>query len=243
MPTELIVVRHGESLGNVAREDAEAVGAETIDLGTRDADVELSDTGRRQARAVGAWLAADPQRRPDAVVSSPYVRARDTARLALEAAGIALPVDVDERLRDRELGVLDRLTSSGARVRHPEEAARRRELGKLYYRPPGGESWADVVLRLRSLLRDLDAYDGRVLVTTHDAVVLLLRYVTERMSEQHLLELAASGSVPNGSITRFVRADDGRGWRTAEVNAVGHLEDAGVEVTTHGTEGHRVHAG
>ena len=63
---------------------------------------------------------------------------------------------LDERLRDRELGILDRLTSAGVEARFLEEGERRRWLGKFYYRPPGGESWADVVLRLRSLLADLD---------------------------------------------------------------------------------------
>lgn len=65
--------------------------------------------------------------------------------------------------------------------RFPEEDARRHLLGKMYYRPPGGESWADVAQRLRSVLGDLvRAEDGRrVLVVTHDATVMLLRYVLE----------------------------------------------------------------
>ena len=51
-------------------------------------------------------------------------------------------------------------------ARLPDEAARRSRLGKFYYRPPGGESWADVLLRLRALLRELreDHPDGRVLL-------------------------------------------------------------------------------
>ena len=68
---------------------------------------------------------------------------------------------VDERLRDRELGILDALTAHGVDVRLPAEAARRRWLGKFYYRPPGGEAWTDVALRLRSFLRDAaQAADG-----------------------------------------------------------------------------------
>lgn len=237
MASELILVRHGESLGNVAREQAEADGAEVIELGTRDADVALSELGRRQAHAVGTWLAADARRRPDIVIASPYVRAQETARRALEQAAITDTIETDERLRDRELGILDRLTSAGVRARHPEEAGRRRELGKLYYRPPGGESWADVALRLRSFLHDLERRDGTALLVTHDAVVLLFRFVTEGLSEHRLLELAARGSVANGSITRLGHDDDGR-WRTVEMNGVRHLEDEGITVTEHGTEDH-----
>ncbi len=67
-----------------------------------------------------------------------------------------MKVLTDERLRDRELGILDRLTRLGVKTRYPDEAERRLWLGKLYYRPPGGESWADVALRLRSILDELN---------------------------------------------------------------------------------------
>ena len=53
--TELLLIRHGESAGNVAREDAEASGAEVIDIEWRDADTPLSEHGRDQARALGGW--------------------------------------------------------------------------------------------------------------------------------------------------------------------------------------------
>ena len=44
------------------------------------------------------------------------------------------------------------MTGAGIREQYPDEAQRRDLLGKFYYRPPGGESWADVALRIRSLL-------------------------------------------------------------------------------------------
>src|SRR3954469_13229262 len=147
------VVRHGESTGNVIATAAERDGVELIDIPERDADVPLSDTGREQAEAVGRWLVDLPaDRRPDVAVVSTYLRARQTAALALEGLGLR-PV-ADERLRDRELGVLDLPPGQGVRPRLPAESDRRKRLGKFYYRPPGGESWADVLLRLRSLRRD-----------------------------------------------------------------------------------------
>ena len=57
------------------------------------------------------------------VLCSPYVRARETARLMLEGAGIAqdgLRLRVDERLREKEFGILDRLTHFGIRQKYPE---------------------------------------------------------------------------------------------------------------------------
>jgi len=116
-----------------------------------------------------------------------------------------MPLVVDERLRDRELGVLDLLTRRGVEARHPDEAVRRRWLGKFYHRPAGGESWADVVLRVRSVVADLVATcrGERVLVVCHDAVVLAIRYVCEGLSEAAVLELQIVDPVKNVSITRL----------------------------------------
>src|SRR4051812_31499820 len=73
-PASIELVRHGESLGNVARDAAEAGSSPFIDIAERDMDVALSDRGREQARAVGVWQQAK-SRRPQVVLSSPYVRA------------------------------------------------------------------------------------------------------------------------------------------------------------------------
>jgi broad specificity phosphatase PhoE len=124
------LIRHGESSGNVAWEAAEAAGHDVVDLPERDADVPLSPEGERQGKALGRWFASMPRERwPDLVVSSPYLRALDTAHLALPGHPRSR---VDERLRDRELGVFDVLTKHGVARRYPEEPARERRLGKFY---------------------------------------------------------------------------------------------------------------
>ena len=232
---ELILVRHGESQGNVAAAAAYEQRLEAIEIDERDADVELSSAGREQAGALGLALAASADdERPQVVWCSPYVRALQTARIALEAADLDLSVRVDERLRDRELGILDRLTFTGVQARHPEEAELRKRLGKFYHRPSGGESWADVALRLRSVLADLDrAEDGRrVLVVCHDAVVMLIRYVCEQMTEAQILE-TESEPVRNVSITRLRRASDATPWELIGFNDVSHLEVEPAPVTQH----------
>ena len=233
--TELILVRHGESIGNVAREEAESSGALAIPMPMRDADVPLSDVGLDQARAVGRWLAADPGRRPDGVWSSPYLRARQTAQAALAELTNPPAVRQDERIRDRELGVLDLLTKRGVGSQFPAEAERRRWLGKFYYRPPGGESWADLVLRIRAFLGDLErgAGHGRQLIVAHDAIILLFRYVCEQLDEERVFEIARSGSVTNGSVSRLVRQDGEPGWRTAVYNDHQHLVAFGAHPTEH----------
>ncbi|MEV4843353.1 histidine phosphatase family protein [Micromonospora matsumotoense] len=228
----LWIVRHGESTANVAASAAESSGAELIDLTHRDADVPLSDTGEQQARATARWLADLPaDRRPDLAVVSPYLRALRTAELALADTGI--PASVDERLRDRELGILDGLTGHGVARRFPDEAARRHRLGKFYYRPPGGESWTDVALRLRTLLGDLrrDHQGRRVLLFGHDALVFLLRYLVEGLSEAELMGLTRKHVIANCSVTGW--SADAAGRLTPDIfNDVTHLHAQGAPPTT-----------
>ncbi len=236
MTSRLVLVRHGESEGNVAATRAERTGAETVGVPWRDADTPLSATGEEQARALGAHLATLPAgEAPEALWCSPYVRARRTAELAVEKAGLALRPVVDERLRDRELGILDGLTSHGVDARFPDEAARRDRLGKMYFRPPGGESWSDVALRLRSVVGDIERReaDRRVLVVCHDAVIWLLRYVCEGLTEDELMAQVAERSVRNASVTVLVGGPDG--WRAEVVDDVAHL--GGAEVTEHPGQG------
>jgi 2,3-bisphosphoglycerate-dependent phosphoglycerate mutase len=204
------VIRHGESVGNVAAERAEATGSETVDIDLPDPLVPLSERGRDQAGAIGRWLAGLPAgERPDFVVSSPYRRAHETATIALNRLDDPPPLAVDERFRDRELGILDRLTSRGVAARLPSEDARRRYLGKFYYRPPGGESWADVALRLRAALDDAGArYRGRrVLVFAHEAIVHLIRYVVEEASVDDVLRYGRS-PLANAGLTAWRRDGD-----------------------------------
>jgi broad specificity phosphatase PhoE len=231
---ELLLVRHGESAGNVAAAKAAANGAEVIEVESRDADVPLSETGIEQAQALGAGLGKlSTERQPDAVWCSTYRRARETAQLALEEAGLSVPLRFDERLRDRELGVLDMLTVEGVEARFPEEAARRRWLGKFYHRPAGGESWADLALRIRSLMVDIDRVQGaeRVLLVCHDAIVMTIRYVCEGLDESQVLGIAHEDPVRNVSLTRLVREPGSLLWTMDTYNDVGHLEEHDVEVT------------
>jgi broad specificity phosphatase PhoE len=205
-------VRHGESEGNLADRDARKRGADRLDLDVRDADIDLSANGRRQAEALGRWLAdADPSLRPDLVVTSPYRRATETARLAL--ADLDVPVVQDERIRERDLGAFDGLTGAGIRTVFPEEAERRGKVGKFYYQPPSGESWADVTLRVRSFVSELRevAADGAPTVWcfSHQAVIMSFRYVLEDLDEQDLLALDRENRLGNASMTRYRRTDRG----------------------------------
>jgi broad specificity phosphatase PhoE len=230
-PSVLWLVRHAESLGNVADARAHEAGAGRLALDVRDPDVPLSATGRAQAEALGRRLAALPEdRRPTAVLSSPFTRALTTAELATGSLG--LRVRPDERLRERDFGAFDGMTGAGIRAEYPQEAERRELLGKFYYRPPGGESWADVALRVRSLLAtEALRHDGeRLMLVAHQAVIMVFRYVLEELTEQQLLELDRHEQVANASLTRYEPGADDR-FVLAEFNVVDHLVSADEAVT------------
>ncbi|MFN8541301.1 MAG: NAD(P)H-hydrate dehydratase [Thermomicrobiales bacterium] len=142
-----------------------------------------------------------------------------------------IPVIVDERLREKDPGRLEGLTRAGIIKRFPLEAEAYGQLGKFYYRPPGGESWCDVILRLRSLVDSLRAEyaGGRVLIVSHQVVVVCLRYVLEGLDEERVLGLERPGEVANSSFTSYRRADDR--LVLEGFNGVEHLADVGVAVT------------
>ena len=234
-PQSLVLVRHGESQGNIANARAYDAGADRLDISVNDPSVELSDLGVRQARALGARFGQLPSdESPTVVLESSYVRARQTADHVVAAAGWKdVERITDERLRDREQGILDRLTGRGVRATFPDEADRRDYLGKFWYRPPGGESWADVALRIRAALLDmrLDRPDDRVLVITHDVPILLMRYVIEQMTTDEVTAL--SRQIVNCGMTTYDRGSDGRLHLTSYNDGTPVDQDPSAEATAH----------
>ncbi|MDF3037279.1 MAG: histidine phosphatase family protein [Paucimonas sp.] len=240
-PQVLWLVRHGQSVGNVARDATEAAGAALIDIATRDMDTPLSPLGEAQSMSLGRWFGnMTNDEKPSVVLTSPYIRARMTAQLILSHAGIAkgdIAFVADERLREKEFGILDRLTRVGIMQKYPELSEQRAHVGKFYFRPPGGESWCDVILRLRSVLEMITReYRGeRVLVVGHQVIVNCMRYLLERMDEQQILDIDRQGDVPNCSVTSY-EFDPALGRRgklaLRLVNFTAPLEEQGTPVTS-----------
>lgn len=205
IPQSLWLVRHGESISNIARHKAIAENALTIDFAEREMDIPLSELGVRQSITVGRWFKFQSSK-PTLIFTSPYVRTTESARLIAENAKFKdVEIIQDERIRERELSIFDRLTWAGALQKYPEECAKRELLGKFYYRPPSGESWADVALRVRSFCRDLSLYysNERILIVTHEVVIRVFRYVVERMTEAEVLAIDKASDVENGAISSY----------------------------------------
>jgi broad specificity phosphatase PhoE len=238
-PQEIWLVRHGQSAGNVARDAAEAAAARHIDLAERDVDVPLSELGVRQSQALAEWFATLPDmHRPNVVLHSPYRRAAETAQAVMERIGRDTldAVEVDERLREKEFGILDRLTTHGIAYKYPELYEQRQHVGKFYFRPPGGESWCDVILRLRSVLDTLTRVycRERVLIVAHQVIVNCFRYLFEQLDEQAILAHDRAGDVPNCSVTSYLFDQSlGKGGELTLrlVNFVAPLEATGTPVT------------
>ena len=238
-PRTLWIVRHGQSAGNVARDEAEAAGRPLIDIATRDMDTPLSPLGVQQAEALGHWFDEMPvDERPTVVLSSPYVRAVGTAQLMMQSGGFEADVRFrrDERLREKEFGALDRLTRHGIALKYPELSEQRNHVGKFYFRPPGGESWCDVILRLRSVLDSVrsDCRDERVLIVGHQVIVNCLRYLLECLDEAKILEIDRAADVPNCSVTSYASEDQthaGAPLVPRLVNFVQPLGEHGAPVT------------
>jgi len=220
-------------------------GSEDIEIDARDVDVPLSRLGHSQAAALAQWFASmAAEDRPEVILSSPYLRARDTANAVYNAikAGSIQEI-VDERLREREFGILDRLTRLGIEQRHPELAAARRLMGKFYFRPPGGESWCDVILRLRGLLDTVSLHysDKRVLIVSHQVVVLCFRYLIEKLDEAiekldeaSILAIDVEGDVANCSVTEYgleQTREDAAFLKLERYNFILPLLDQGTPVT------------
>ncbi|MES2415596.1 MAG: histidine phosphatase family protein [Pseudomonadota bacterium] len=239
-PSLLWVVRHGQSAGNVARDLAEEQGLRTIEIAERDIDVPLSVLGQRQSEALGLWFSRLAQdSRPEIILCSPYIRARQTADALNAALNVDTPVKLrtDERLREKEFGILDRLTPAGIRHKYPELDEQRKHVGKFYFRPPGGESWCDVILRLRSLLEMVSReYAGqRVLIVAHQVIVNCMRYLIETLSEEQILSIDRLSDVPNCGVTsyRLEKNEQQAGELVLELeNFVAAMHEEGMPVTT-----------
>lgn len=243
-PQTLWIIRHGESSGNVARDAADLGRLSVIDIAERDVDVPLSALGHEQSAALGDWFAEKPPAaRPSVVITSPYLRARQTADHIRDAAGLdpnAVWV-TDERLREKEFGILDRLTRYGIQEKFPEQAEARARIGKFYHRPPGGESWCDVILRLRSVLDTISLHYSapgeRVLIVAHQVIVLCMRYLLEEMTEEQILAIDRERDVANCGVTEYQLdttsgiPDLKRGMKLVTYNFVAPLLEAGAPVT------------
>jgi len=191
---ELILLRHGQSQWNLENKFTGWV------------DVPLSHKGRDEALAAGEKLRG---RRIDKLYTSVLKRAIDTAKLALESAGIRDVLTVrDAALNERKYGHLQGLNKAEAAKKWGDEQIRiwRRSFDIA---PPGGESLADTAARVipywESHIRP-DLLAGRnVLVAAHGNSLRALVMHLDGLTREQVLEL----EIPTGAPLVYEFSPDG----------------------------------
>ena len=206
--TRVVLVRHGESFATVERK----VSSQSSCKG-------LTDHGRAQAEALGARLARTGEITADVVVSSAFLRARQTAEIFAPYIGHH-DIDVRPGFGEHDPGpVCDGLTFD--------------EFVATYGRPdfngdphavvfPGGETMAQFHDRVIRAFQQLEHdYRGKtVIVACHGGTIDgLLR---------HCLQTASTGKfevfTKNTSLTELIRPRENV-WRLLRYNDYAHLHD------------------
>jgi broad specificity phosphatase PhoE len=194
MPLDLVLVRHGESEGNVAVE-ADKTGDTALFtdayMTTPGHQWRLTEHGREQARTIGAWVAAEFPKF-HRYYSSPYVRTKETAGwMQLPGARWLL----NRALRERDWGEIGSIPKTEFQSRPEYELnAKHRKSDPLYWVAPGGESIAFVAEdRVRNVLDTLhrECSEQQVVCVTHGEVMWAFRLVLERMDDLRFAELDA----------------------------------------------------
>jgi NAD+ kinase len=212
MPLDLVLVRHGESEGNVAfgksRQGDDSHFTQAF-LARHSSHWRLTPCGAEQARAAGAWLRSNVTESFDRYYVSEYLRAMETAgHLGFDKADWLC----EFYLRERDWGVFDLMSFEERRMRYSEDM-RRRDLDGFFWTPPGGESMASVCLRVDRVLNTLhrECADRRVILVCHGEVMWAFRVRLERISQEHYRELdqarEAKIKIHNCQVLHYTRRD------------------------------------
>jgi broad specificity phosphatase PhoE len=187
MPNNLILIRHGESEGNVASKRSKEGdhSVYTEDFKSRHSSLwRLSKKGREQAVIAGEWLKKNLSTEENfyRCYTSEYIRAMETASLLNIEDAFWYS---DFYLRERNYGDLDRLSLKEREERFAD-SLQERKIEPLYWTPPNGESLADVGLRVDRLFQTLhrECENKNVVVVCHGEVMRMIQVRLERMTQE-----------------------------------------------------------
>jgi broad specificity phosphatase PhoE len=174
-------------------------------------DSVLTDVGRNQARFAVPALARFS---PEVVVTSDLRRAMDTATTFTEATGV--PLRVDKRLRETNLGLWQGMTSAEVDEQWP--SSRQAWQTDATWTPPGGESRLEVAARAAEVVADLDeSTEQTAVLCAHGGVITAL---TGHLLELPITAWAKLGGIGNCHWTVLARrGSSGLAWRLRVYNA------------------------
>ena len=217
MPIDLVLVRHGQSEGNLANQYSYAGDKRgfTEAFKARPSWTwRLTDKGVWQAEAAGVWIRANVWHREinefvkkfDRSYVSFFLRAMETAgHLGLGGHWLQ-----ELYLRERDWGQLD-VMSQQERLTDFAREMNRRERDGIFFAPPGGESMAQLCLRIDRVLHTLhrECSDMQVIIVCHAEVMRAFQLRLERMSLNRFTELMTSevdtDKIFNGGIIHYTR--------------------------------------
>ncbi|KAJ0410870.1 hypothetical protein ATCC90586_007906 [Pythium insidiosum] len=231
-PKRLILVRHGQSEGNIDP---------LLYCHVPDNAMHLTALGLEQAVAAGKSIKKIIGDETVRFIVSPYVRTIETFQGITKAWGddaAHIPWTEEPRIREQDFGNFQEPN----RIR--ECKSQRRRFGAFFYRFPSGESPADVYDRISSFLESLYrmfdkmSEQNYVLVTHGVAIrVILTRYFKYRVSEFEQLE-----NFHNGEVAVLELDERHMRYNLAKIvtNTVELHDDGSVDVETHESESLRV---
>lgn len=187
MPIDLVLVRHGQSEGNIAEDFDNNPRFAEIFRTRHNAMLQLTDLGISQAITTGAWIQQHIGSQFDRYYVSEYLRALSTA------AHLNLPDAQwypDLYLRERDHGLFDRLSEEEKLIQFPEDS-RLKKLDPLFWHPPRGTSIADLCLRIDRFLDTLhrECSEKKVIAVCHGEVMWAFRIRLERLTHQDYLSI------------------------------------------------------
>lgn len=193
MPINLVLVRHGESEGNVATRAARAGdGALMKKLNKRHTEAwRLSPDGQQQPGPTGEWLRREFPKGFTRCVTSSYARAMETAA-SLELPGIEWLINL--MLVERNWGHVSSASPEERKTGMAAADLARRERDGIWWGPSGGETLAGILPRLHAFLGQLhrEQPQGSVVVVCHGEVMWAFRVLLERMTMARFRELDES---------------------------------------------------
>jgi probable phosphoglycerate mutase len=199
--TEIILIRHGETEWNSQKR---MQGHSNSDL---------SSVGQAQIQALGQWMKNVPF---DLIYSSDSPRAKQTAEAITQFSGHEL--QFDQRLREKNLGVFEGLTSEEARERHPEVFRLFKTAGSKYVIDEG-ESTQQLQDRALEIVNEIRIKhpEKRVLLVTHGGFIRVVMKHSLGLS----LETPTRFLIRNTGVFRLVWEDK---WLVSQMGGVSHLE-------------------
>ncbi len=216
-PTDIFLVRHGESEGNAALRQFEKDKFSVFTtefLNRHHSHFRLTDKGRAQCPVVGEWLKEWLRKKKlphfDEHFVSTHTRALETAAL------LNLPNakwKTDFQLHERDTGLWGAIPDKKWQKRY--DRSKRLGQNHHFYTPwPDGESIADVCNRLRNLVGALDREDvnqKRIIIVAHGDVMQAFRIIFEGILPDRYDELSKANlpdfRIGNGQIIHYTRVD------------------------------------